>query len=172
MRLSSTLSNASWKSPAPGKLFQWMIVVTVKIFFLIQRWNLLWCNFYWNTVMMCPPKPSFLQGEETWLLQSSLVVQILQPLDHLRGPPLDPLQSVCCFLELWGWELSTALQVRPDKWSGMIRSVSLPVTALQMQSGIQCALAAAATHCQLLFSLCPPAAPGVSQQGCSPATLH
>lgn len=172
MRLSSTCPMASWKSPVlgvptPGKLFQWMIVIIVKNFLDRNEASpgaavtgILW---WWY-------KPSFLQGEEAWLLQFFLAVQVLQPFDHLFGPPLDPLQSVWHFLELWGWELNTALQVQPDRhseeWDEHI-SVSAshsPVEAAQD--------ALAAAHCQVLLSLCPPAAPGVSQQGCSPTTLH
>lgn len=54
----------------------------------------------------------------------------------------------------------------------MITSLSLPVTALWIQPRIWCGLATAVAHCCLLFSLRLPAAPGVSQQGCSPATFH
>jgi len=44
----------------------------------------------------------------------SLVGQVLQAFDHLGGPPLDPLQSVHLFLDCWGPELDTVLQVQPD----------------------------------------------------------
>lgn len=41
-----------------------------------------------------PPKPSILQGEEIWLLQCFLAVHVLQPFNHLRGPPFGP-SPVC-----------------------------------------------------------------------------
>lgn len=62
-----------------------------------------------------PPKPSLLQGEKTWLLQSFLIGHIPKPFDHFHGIPLDFLQSVCIFLALWGSGLDTVLQVRSDK---------------------------------------------------------
>jgi len=39
-----------------------------------------------------PPEPSLLQAEQPQLPQPVLVAEVLQLSDHLRGPPLDPLQ--------------------------------------------------------------------------------
>jgi len=46
-------------------------------------------------------EPFLLQGEMISLLQSFLTGWVLEPFDHLCGLPLDFLQSVHIFLELW-----------------------------------------------------------------------
>lgn len=58
---------------------------------------------------------SLLLDEKTQLVQSFLIDQVLQPFDNLHGPPLDLLQSICIFLDLWGPELDTKLQMWPAK---------------------------------------------------------
>ena len=69
----------------------------------------------------------FSKGEKTQLLQSFLIGQVLQPFDHLAGPPWDPLQSVCVFFfELWEPELDTVLQVRPAGVASVRRGQGLP----------------------------------------------
>lgn len=61
-----------------------------------------------------PAEPPLLQCEKTQLLPSSLTGQVLQPFNHVCGPPLDPIQSVRVFFELRGPELDTVndLQAR------------------------------------------------------------
>lgn len=170
---------ASWKSPVvevptQGKLFLWMIIITVKNFFLIQRWNLSWCNFYWNTVMMCPPSLLFSREKRPDSFSLSLLCRFSSPLITFMVLFWTLSSLSASFWNCGDKNLAqhSRCSQTSTKRRGMITSLSLPVTALQMQPGIRCALAAAAAHCWLLFSLCPPAAPGVSQQGCSPATLH
>jgi len=46
------------------------------------------------------PEPSLLQAEQPQLSQPFLTGEVLQPSDHLRGPPLDPLQHIHVFLML------------------------------------------------------------------------
>lgn len=46
-----------------------------------------------------PPKPSLLQEQKTWLLQSFFIGHIVQPFDNFHGILLDFLHSVCIFLE-------------------------------------------------------------------------
>lgn len=60
-----------------------------------------------NTVMRCLVELSFLQCENTQLLPSSFTGQVVQPFDHIYGPPLDPIQSVHFFFEMRGPELDT-----------------------------------------------------------------
>jgi len=50
---------------------------------------------------------------------------VLQPSDHLRGPPLDPLQHIHVLLMLRAPELDTELQVGSHK-SGVKRQNPLP----------------------------------------------
>ena len=56
-------------------------------------------------------EPSLLQAELPQLPQPVLVGEVLQPLDHLRGPPLDPLQHIHVLLVLGAPELDAGLQV-------------------------------------------------------------
>jgi len=53
------------------------------------------------------PEPSLLQAEEP---NSALVVEVLQPSDHLHGPPIDPLLQLQVVLVLVTPELDTVLQ--------------------------------------------------------------
>mgnify|MGYP001853276447 FL=1 len=39
-------------------------------------------------------QPSLLQAEQDQLPQPVFIEEVLQPSDHLRGPPLDPLQQL------------------------------------------------------------------------------
>lgn len=43
-------------------------------------------------------EPPSLQAEQPQLSQPVLTAEVLQPSDHLRGPPLDPFQQVHVFL--------------------------------------------------------------------------
>ena len=58
-----------------------------------------------------PPEPSLLQASEPQLSQPVLIREVLQPSDHLHGPPLDPLQWLDVLLELGASELDVILQV-------------------------------------------------------------
>ncbi|NXJ45685.1 KLH29 protein, partial [Spizaetus tyrannus] len=57
------------------------------------------------------PEPSLLQAEQHQVSQPVFIGEVLQPPDHLRGPPLDPLQQVHVFLTLGPPELKAVLQV-------------------------------------------------------------
>ncbi|KAK4814241.1 LOW QUALITY PROTEIN: hypothetical protein QYF61_012737 [Mycteria americana] len=51
---------------------------------------------YWKV----SPQPSLLQAEQPQLSQPVLVGEVLQPSDHLRGPPVDSLQQLHVLLVL------------------------------------------------------------------------
>lgn len=74
------------------------------------------------------------------ILQSFLLGQAFQPLDHLHGPPLESLYSVHILLVLRAPKLHTAL-------GGMITSLSELEMPLWMQPQMQLAFAAAAVRC-------------------------
>jgi len=57
------------------------------------------------------PEPSLLQAEQPQLSQPVLIAEVLQPSDHLRGPPLDPLQHIHVLPMLGAPELDAGLQV-------------------------------------------------------------
>ncbi|XP_075282414.1 zinc transporter ZIP13 isoform X2 [Opisthocomus hoazin] len=57
------------------------------------------------------PEPSLLQAEQPQLPQPVLIGEVLQPSDHLRGPPLDPLQHIHVLPMLGAPELDAVLQV-------------------------------------------------------------
>ncbi|KAK4816284.1 hypothetical protein QYF61_014582 [Mycteria americana] len=56
-------------------------------------------------------QPPLLQAEQPQLSQPFLIGELFQPSDHLRGPPLDPLQQLHVFLVLRTPELDAVLQV-------------------------------------------------------------
>ena len=64
---------------------------------------------YWKAALRSP-EPSLLQAEQPQLSQPFLTAEVLQPSDHLCGPPLDPLQHVHVFLVLRAPELDAQLQ--------------------------------------------------------------
>lgn len=149
MRLSSTLSchilkiavvhHSGDSTTSQGRLFQWLVVLTIKNFFLMSRWNLSWCNLYccplsspcyslWrkNHNLLCscllsakillwgPPQTFFREkGPKSFSL--SLKDRLSSLLIIFMSPALDPLQSVCIFLKLWRLEQDAVLQVQPDK---------------------------------------------------------
>ncbi|KAK4821092.1 hypothetical protein QYF61_013420 [Mycteria americana] len=55
-------------------------------------------------------EPSLLQAEQPQLSQTVFIGEVLQPSDHLRGPPLDSLQQLHVLLMLGAPELNTVLQ--------------------------------------------------------------
>ena len=116
---------------SPGNLFQHLTTLTVKKFFLISNLNF----FQFKAITPCPtttcprkkslssflvrplqllkgcskvsPQPSLLLAEQPFRIG-----EVLQPSDHLCGPPLDPLQQVHVFLVLRAPELEAGFQVR------------------------------------------------------------
>lgn len=110
---------------------------------------------------------SFLHSEKTWPLWSSAVGQLLQPFDHLYGPPLGSLQTIHACLEPHGPELFTVLQVWPDQhrvgwddhtsvsaWCPQGCSPGSDLPSLLQQS--------TASSCS---AWCPPGLPSPLQQG-------
>jgi len=119
-----------------GNLFQCLTTLTVKNFFLISNLKLPSFSLKPFTLalslhtlvkspspsLLCPlqvlegcykvsPEPALLQAEQPQLPQPVLIAEGLQPSDHLRGPPLDPLQHIHVLLMLRAPELDTVLQV-------------------------------------------------------------
>ena len=60
-------------------------------------------------------EPSLLQTEKPQLSQPVPVGAMLQPSDHLHGPPLDLLQQLHVLLVLEVSELDAVLQMGPHK---------------------------------------------------------
>ena len=58
---------------------------------------------------------SLLQTEQAQLPQPVFVGEVLQPPDHLSGPPLDSLQQLPVFLVLGAPDLDTVLQMGPHE---------------------------------------------------------
>ena len=101
-----------------GNLFQCLITFAGKNFYLIPSSNLLssslkplplilslpvlikspspgFCMLSSGTIRyMVPQEPSLLQAEKPQLSQPVLIGEVLQPCDHLCGPPLDLLQHL------------------------------------------------------------------------------
>ncbi|KAK4807117.1 hypothetical protein QYF61_018458 [Mycteria americana] len=101
--------------------------------------------FQFKTVAPCPVttgpvlkgrnkvslEPSLLQAERPQLSQPFFTGEVLQPSDHLRGPPLDPLQQVHVFLVLGTPELDAVLQSLPlDSVSCLAWLEHLPVKTM------------------------------------------
>ena len=58
-------------------------------------------------------QPSPPQAEQAQLLRPVLTEEVLQPSDHVHGPPLDPLQQLHIFPVLGAPDLDTVLQMGP-----------------------------------------------------------
>ena len=57
-------------------------------------------------------EPSLLQTERAQTPQPFFTGEVLQPSDHLHGPPLEPLQQLHVFLVLGALDLDTVVQMR------------------------------------------------------------
>ena len=66
---------------------------------------------------MVTPQPSLLQAEQAQLPQPVFAGEVLQPSEHLCGPPLDPLQQLPVLLVLGPPDLDTVLQMGPNESS-------------------------------------------------------
>ena len=73
-------------------------------------------------------QPYLLQAEQAQLPQPVFVEEVLQPSDHLCGPPLDPLQQLHIFPVLGAPDLDAVLKMGPHK-SRAERDSHLPVPA-------------------------------------------
>ena len=97
---------------------------------------------------------SLLQAEQAQLLQPLFTGEVLQPSDHLCGPPLDPLQQLLIFPVLGTPDLDALLQTGPHE--GIVeRDNNLPVPAVHIsrtESRIPFAFQAARAHCWLVSS--------------------
>ena len=99
-----------------------------------------------------PPGPSLLQAEEPNLSQPVLILEVLQTSDHLRGPPLDPLQQlhVLPVLGPQKWTQHSRWGFTRAEQRSRITSLCLLVTLLLMQPRTRLAFWAASTHCLLI----------------------
>ena len=61
------------------------------------------------------PEPSLFQAKQAKFPQPFLIGEVLQPSDHLSGPPLDPLQELHVLPVLGAPGLDTVLQMGPHK---------------------------------------------------------
>ena len=60
-------------------------------------------------------KPSLLQAKQSHFPQHFPIGEVLQPSEHLSGPPLDPFQDLSAFLVLEAPGLDAVLQMGPHK---------------------------------------------------------
>ena len=67
------------------------------------------------------PQPSFPQTEQAQFPQPFLIGEGFQPLDHLHGPPLDPLQKLDVICLLQASDMDAILQLRPHE--GRVKGV-------------------------------------------------
>ena len=96
-----------------GNLFQCVTTLCVRNFLLISNHNLpsptlkpfplvlslfpLLFTRFLQVLESCnevSPEPSLLQAKQAQFPQPFLIGEVLQPSDHLSGPPLDPLQEL------------------------------------------------------------------------------
>ncbi|KAK4815356.1 hypothetical protein QYF61_001344 [Mycteria americana] len=128
LRAPSSLTLNVSRDGAPttslGNLCQCFTTVIVKKFFLISSLNLPSLSLKPLPLVLSQqallkilkghnkvsPKPSLLQAKPPQLSQPFLTGEVFQPLDHFRGPPLDPLQQLHAFSVLKTPELDTVLQ--------------------------------------------------------------
>ncbi|KAK4819077.1 hypothetical protein QYF61_025310 [Mycteria americana] len=139
---------------ALGNLLQCLTTLTVKNFFLVSNLNLPSFSLkpsplVYHYMPFFPagplqvlegcykvsPQPSLLQAEPPQLSQPVFIGEVLQPTDHLHGPPLDSLQQLHVLLMLGTPELDAVLQVGPHQHGaeGRITSLDLLATLLLMQ---------------------------------------
>ncbi|KAK4810863.1 hypothetical protein QYF61_008835 [Mycteria americana] len=124
--LTLNVSRDGASTTSLGNLFQCLTTLTVKDFFLKASLNLpslslkpLFLVLSQQALLKIlegcykvSPQPSLLQAEQPQLSQPVLVGEVLQPSDHLHGPPLDSLQQLHVLLVLRAPELDAVLQVR------------------------------------------------------------
>jgi len=85
------------------------------------------------------PDPSLLQAKQAQFTQPFFIGEVLQPSDHLCGPPQDPLQELHVLPVLGATGLDTVLQMGPHKSraEGAITSLSVLATSFLMQPRTQ-----------------------------------
>ncbi|KAK4826482.1 hypothetical protein QYF61_009478 [Mycteria americana] len=123
--LTLNVSRDGASATSLGNLSQCLTTLIVKHFFLKSSLNL--PSFSLKPLLLVlsqqallkilkgcykvSPEPSLLQAEQPPLSQPFFIGEVLQPSDHLRGFPLDPLQQLHVFPVLRAPELEAALQV-------------------------------------------------------------
>ncbi|KAK4814100.1 hypothetical protein QYF61_008195 [Mycteria americana] len=124
--LTSNVSRDGASTTSLGNLFQCLTTLMVKNLFLKSSLNLPSLSLKPLLLVLSQqalpkilegcskvsPQPSLLQAEQPQLSQPVLVGEVLQPLDHFHGPPLDLLQQLHVLLVLRAPELDAVLQVR------------------------------------------------------------
>eukprot|EP00198_Chlamydomonas_reinhardtii_P004847 XP_001694183.1 predicted protein [Chlamydomonas reinhardtii] len=120
-----------------GNLFQGITTLCVKKFFLLSNLNLPCPSLKPFPLVLSlsaigpllfirslqvlegrnevSPEPSLLPTKQAQFPQPFLIGEVLQPSDHLRGPPLDPLQELHILPVLGAPGLDTVLQMGPHK---------------------------------------------------------
>ena len=128
---------------------------------------------YWNTVMMFPLILLFLREKD--LTPSVISHRAGSPtlLKNFCYPPLDPLQSVHVFLELWGPEMGTILQLWPDRcwveWDDHISTSACNAPADAVQDPI-CLFCGSSTLLSPVQLVVHQESQVTLKQGCSPVT--
>jgi len=85
----------------------------------------------------CVPRAFSSPSQSSQFPQPFFTGELLQPSDHLSGPPLDPLQELHVLLVLGVPGLDSVLQMRPRKGrGGTVLSLTLLVTPLLLHPRI------------------------------------
>ncbi|KAK4814524.1 hypothetical protein QYF61_021625 [Mycteria americana] len=146
-----------------GSLFQCLMTLSVKKFFLISNLNLSWSNL--RPFPLVPslaavesdevsPQPPFLQAKQPQVPQPLPISLVLQTLPQLRCPSLDTLQPLNVSLGARGPTLNTAFEVRPHQCpvQGTITALLLLATLFLIQARMLLAFLATWAPCWLMFS--------------------
>ncbi|KAK4810921.1 hypothetical protein QYF61_013329 [Mycteria americana] len=108
--LTMNASNDGACTTSLGNLFQCLITLIVKKFFLISNLNLL--SFSLKPLPLILSLQALVKKLNN---PNSLRSEVFQPSDHFHGPPLDLLQQVHVFLVLRTPELDAVLQVGRER---------------------------------------------------------
>ncbi|KAK4830276.1 hypothetical protein QYF61_009369 [Mycteria americana] len=83
-------------------------------------------------------EPPLLQAEQPQLSQPVFIGEVLQPSDHLHGPPLDSLQQVHVLLMLEAPELNTVLQFWTPHYKKNIEMLEhIQRRAMKLEKGLE-----------------------------------
>ena len=103
------------------------------------------------------PEPSLFQAKQAHFPQPFFIGEVLQPCDHLSGPPRDLFQELCVLLVLGAPGLDTVLQMGPhNSWVEGDNHLPLPAghssfNAAQNTVGLPGCKRALLAHVQLFF---------------------
>ena len=106
-----------------------------KIYFLSSLQVLKSCN-------EVSPEPSLTEAQQAQLPSPVFTGEVLQPSDHLCGPP----QKLPIFLVFEAPELDAVLQIEPHKYRVTIISLTLVVSSLLMEAKMQLVFWVTSTH--------------------------